>query len=619
MPPANQRPILLAATLLLIAGAVVYSNAFSDVFVGYNAARSIRDNEDIRQLWPLWRSMSLHLTGQRALADGGTFVRRPLLSLSFALNQALLGNQPWAYELVNIIIHIGAALLLFGLVRRTLQLPTLRGRLAFGPTGVATTVALLWLVHPLQTQSVTYFVQRAESLMGLFFLLTLYASARAFVDGGRGWQVAAWIACAAGMGTKEVMVAAPVVVYLYDATLVSGSLSAPLYRRAGFYAALAATWWIPAVLIAATMADVKVDFEPERTLPYLLSQPGVILHYLQLSFWPSPLYVYVNTQLFMVDPQVTPMWRIALPAAAIIALSVASIWGVWRRRWWGFLGAAFFLILAPTCTFVATNDVVQEHRMYLPLAAVVILAVVGGGMLLGRVVEPWRQRLALALVGTIALGLGWTSWHRNADYHSEMAVYHPSDLSMAHGILARYAFLRGDVDDAEARYRAALELPLDAFGVGDPAGRFHRARVHNDLGNLLVSRGALPEAEEQFAKAIALRPSFAPAQNNLAALAFLRGDIAVARRHLQDAIRLEPKEAAPHGNLGVLFATHGKPKEAAQQLEQAQQLAPYQELARKNLAAMRRLRPPNEAPIIEAVASPGLADAWVALRMRAPE
>lgn len=103
---------------------------------------------------------------------------RPLITFTFAANYAISGLQVWSYHAVNLLIHVLAALTLFGIVRRTLQGASLRARFGDVSQGLALAVALLWLVHPLQTESVTYVIQRAESLVGLWYLLTLYGAIR---------------------------------------------------------------------------------------------------------------------------------------------------------------------------------------------------------------------------------------------------------------------------------------------------------------------------------------------------------------------------------------------------------------------------------------------------------
>src|SRR4029077_15512000 len=125
-----------------------------------------------------------------------------------------------------------AGLTLFGLVQRTLLRPALHPRFGADALPLALAVALLWTVHPLQTESVTYIVQRAESLMGLFYLLTLYCFVRSLDSPAPNrWQALCFAACLTGMATKEVMVSAPLLVLLYDRTFAAGSFRAAWQQR----------------------------------------------------------------------------------------------------------------------------------------------------------------------------------------------------------------------------------------------------------------------------------------------------------------------------------------------------------------------------------------------------
>src|SRR5262249_12628893 len=137
---------------------------------------------------------------------------------TLALNYQLDGLNVRGYHAVNLTIHVAAALTLFGIVRRTLLLERVPPAVKKDAPGLALAVALLWLVHPLVTQSVVYVIQRQESFMGLFYFLTLYCVLRGAtaLRFALGWYAAAVVACTLGMGCKEVMVSAPVLVLLYD-------------------------------------------------------------------------------------------------------------------------------------------------------------------------------------------------------------------------------------------------------------------------------------------------------------------------------------------------------------------------------------------------------------------
>jgi hypothetical protein len=176
---SSRARIWLAAALLTGASVFAYANTFQVPFL-FDDMPSIVENPTIRHLWPPGQALSPPSEG------GVTVSGRPVLNLSLAVNYAISGLDLWSYHALNLAIHLLAGLTLFGVVRRTLR--TLRGRSPLAGDGsespasgllhsdsdlVAFVVAALWLLHPLQTESVTYIIQRAESLMGLFFLFTL--------------------------------------------------------------------------------------------------------------------------------------------------------------------------------------------------------------------------------------------------------------------------------------------------------------------------------------------------------------------------------------------------------------------------------------------------------------
>ena len=404
--------------LVVLAGLAAYATSFSGEFL-LDDDRLIAKNERIHELWPPWDIIA-----------GG---RRPVVELSLALNYAIGRLDVWGYHAFNLAVHILAALTLFGIVRRTLLREASRDRRQRSPSWFALAVALIWVLHPLQTQSVTYIIQRAESLMGLFYLLTLYCVVRA-ADSARErfWHVAAVVVCALGMGSKAVMVSAPLVVLLYDRVFITQSFTQILRRRWGLYAGLACTWSVLVLcgvvrgvlgLSVAGKPNVGFAFKGIAPIDYALTEPGVILYYLRLAVWPHPLC------LDYAWPVARTFGAIAVPALLVAALLAATLWAFSWKPWLGFVGAWFFLILSPTSSFIPIKDPLFEHRMYLPLTAVVVVAVaVGHGVLehlshrLARV-EAWRGIIACALVVTIAGLLASATFQRNRDYQDQHRMW----------------------------------------------------------------------------------------------------------------------------------------------------------------------------------------------------
>ncbi len=469
-PPTDEArwaPVLAGGVLVAAVG-LAYLNSFSGAFV-YDDWPAIVDNPAVRQLWP-WGA-----AGDAGLPDAG----RPLVRFSLALNHAFGGAKVFGYHALNLAIHLGAALALFGVVRRTLRLPSLRGRFGPGATGLAFAGALLWALHPLQTESVTYLVQRAESLMGLCFLLTLYGFVRSVESPAPGrWQILAALACLLGMTCKEVMVAAPLVVLLFDRTFVSGSFGEAWRRRAGFHAALAGTWLVLAWLVAgAGGRGGTAGFDaPVAWRSYALTQFHAVAHYLSLALWPHPLVFDYGVA---VAKGVGEIWPHALLVTALVAAALVALW---RRTAAGFLGVSFFLILAPSSSVVPiATETMAEHRMYLPLAA--------GSVMFAFAMH--RLLAARGLVACIALavGFGWLTHERNRDYRSELALWadtvakHP-DNARAHYNLGQQLFAAGNLAAAVPEYAAALRLAPGFLSAERSLGhayfrlgRFDEARV----------------------------------------------------------------------------------------------------------------------------------------------
>ena len=167
----------LACGVILAAGAIaVYRGSFSVPLI-FDDQSSITDNPTIRHLWPIGR---VFFPPNDAVVGG-----RPLLNFSYALNYAFGGTNVFGYHLVNLLIHVLAGCTPFGLVRRTPQRPAFAERFGSSSTLLALAVSALWTWHPVLTESVTYLSERAESLMGLFYLLTMYCFVRGATDDAR--------------------------------------------------------------------------------------------------------------------------------------------------------------------------------------------------------------------------------------------------------------------------------------------------------------------------------------------------------------------------------------------------------------------------------------------------
>jgi protein O-mannosyl-transferase len=514
---ASAVQISALAALLIVAGVSAYLTSFRGVFV-LDDVRAIVQNTSIT-------SFAGALTPPGACTVAGRPVANVSLALNYALaprdvrdvfvpdgtgpragtREAFLGNV-WGYHLLNLLTHLAAGLLLFGCLRRTLGSERLAPTFGSAATWLAFTATLIWLVHPLQTESVTYVVQRVESLMGLFYLLTLYCAIRAWEEtSARLWSAGAVVACALGMGTKEAMVTAPLVIALWDWTF------APRGRRPrwGLLAGLCATWLVLGVLVWQEHRAPSLDLQQATAARYLLTQAAVILHYLRLAAVPSPLVILYTW------PLASSFTSVAVPVAVVAVLVTLTIVGIVRRVPLAFAGAWFFLVLAPTSSVLPiVTEVAAEHRMYLPLAAVVVCVVLamflGARWLLaatGRGSSHARYAgvAAAVAVAAAASALGAQTSARNRDYWSDEALWQDAVAKQPDNERARVLYgvalmSARHFADAESQLREAVRL---APGDAVPLAR---------LGAALASQGKVDEAVAAWESAVALAPTDYPSR-----------------------------------------------------------------------------------------------------------
>jgi Flp pilus assembly protein TadD len=380
------------------------------------------------------------------------------------------------------------------------------------------------------------------------------------------------------MGCKEVMVTAPIAVYLFDAVFLSTTWRGPLRKRPILYGGLAATWIPLALLIASgpRSESAGLSLRDITIAQYLRTQPEVILHYLRLALIPYPLCIDYEW------PIVNSWAAIVIPATILLCVLGIGIRGVLRRRPWSYGILLFFLILSVTSSFVPIVIVASEHRMYLPLACLCVLGV----LCMDRAIARLPQALSASrltrpvLLASVAVTLGILTVARNEEYRSGLSMWtdvvhkRPANARARNNLGTAFQE-RGELAEAIDQFRGALKL--------NP----HYAEARYNLGSALGQKGLTDDAIVELREAARLRPNDARTENNLGYALQSRGKLDEAIVHYRAALAVKPRHVRALANLGVALALTGQARQAAPILEQAVALESDSVVAMNTLAWIR--------------------------------
>ncbi len=632
---------LIHVLLLIFVGTLVYSNTFSVPFQ-FDDAGMI----ETPFLKNLTHSEQAVVSSNR-MKD--VFSQRYFGSLSFELNRRISGAEPAGYHAVNLLIHIANAILVYLLAAATFSVPLLEAsRLREHAGYIALFSALFFISHPIQTQAVTYIVQRLASLTTLFYLLSLLSYVKyRLSSGGTGRYVyysAAFLSAALAMFTKEIAFTLPMVIMLYELMFFRGAIG----KRMLFLLPILATMLIVPLL----MVDIKqpsgnmLEKIGEATRvqtslsrwDYLFTEIRVIVTYLRLLVIPVNQnldYDYpVYRSLFETQVFLSFLLLSVLIGAAVCMLRRAnrSDQGL-RLSAFGIFW--FFITLSVESGIIPIADVIFEHRVYLPSVGAFAAFTSGIFFVLGRVGRRGIRQAVISIIIISQMIYAGAAYSRNAVWSSDVSLWEDvvkKSPQKARGRinLGNAYKTRGMIDDAIREFDATVRLRPDSVkahynlgvalwtkGLVDKAVESYKealrlnpdyAEAHNNLGVAFKTKGLMTRAEEHYLSALKLNPDYAEAHNNIGEIYGSRGLTDRALEHYKEALRLEPDFAEAHNNLGTVLRSKGMVDKAVQQYETALRLKPdfveahynlgyiyyekrMMEKARREFETVLRLRP----------------------------
>ena len=473
--------------------------------------------------------------------------KRPVVTATLALDYAIGELDVTSYHVTNLVLHLACGFVLFGFTRHLLTVSQVRDEYAGAATPIAGVATAIFLLHPIQTESVTYLIQRSEILASIGLLGALWGASAAAQPRPQARHWLAIAACAAlGTLSKPSLAILPLLFLLYDASLLGGTRLAALRPRAPLYALLAGIGVLSALAAWQQIgegASRSAGFDLSSVSPwqYLRWQLGVLPYYLRLAVWPDRLCF--DCGLDGPWPVVTSILGERLWLHVLLVSALAGFAFALRRRFpiatFSIVGSA--IVLAPTSSFVPLLDVYVEHRLYLPIGLLAILAASTGADLLRSAtlrlrLAPSQARAAgIGLAALACLALGSRTLERNRAYADPAVLYEQSiaiapqnERSMYD--LANIYSRRGDAELAVARFEANIRRhPL-------------AVRSYVNLGALYMDGGDPRRAVALWEEAAKLAPSLALVQWNLANAYLELGERERALAAAERAVALAPRD-----------------------------------------------------------------------------
>ena len=528
---------------------------------------------------------------------------RPVSRLSFALNHYFARDDVLGYHLVNLSVHLVAALFLYLFIYNTLNLPLLRPK--YGPSSyfIALLATTFWALSPVQTQAVTYVVQRMASMAAMFYVMALYFYVKGKTARGMPAKVLLYLGCTlAGLlaiGSKENAVLLPLILLLYNLMIVRGASKEALKAHGHVFLL---TWLVPLALGMAFLyfyTDVYGLiwglYEDRVFTPWqrLLTEARVVVFYIGLLLCSDPSRLSIDHDIVISSSLLSPPTTI-LSVLLIVALVAAALLLARKRPVISF-SVLFFLLNHMIESSILPLELIFEHRNYLPS----MLFFVPVAVFLFRGISHFSnkgtmQGIVTLFVVFLVIASGHATYLRNFAWNNEQSLWfdclkkYPRSFR-AHHNLGAFFYRQGHGGLARSEYLKALECK-------ELHSRKEKGITYFNLGLLLHMKGDFERAGRYYEKALAKDPCCPGAHTNLAGLLLMKNreeaDLARAKEILEAGLACRNDKEMPIAlsNLGILLMKMGRSDEALESLGRALDMAPGDPLTLLRLGYVHKQR-----------------------------
>jgi tetratricopeptide (TPR) repeat protein len=507
---------------------------------------------------------------------------RPLLMATFALNHALGGMNVFGYHLLNFFLHLLCTLLVYFVILHIFRFTDLPGEVnSLRYPLMALFAALVFGLHPVQTESVTYINGRASSLTGLFFLTSFLAYMQYRLNGKIRYLLLSTVAYACALLVKETAITLFAILLLFNVLFPHGNNFKNRWLSLIPHFLLTSLYLIIRVSFFGTL---QYDFRPLRPLyDHLLSQSRAWVHYLGTLVLPWNLNINYD---FPVSHSILE-GQVILSIFLLVGISLV-IWRLSRsNRLIGFFALWFAITLLPTNSVIALEDLVCDRWLYLSVVGYATLLALAAGWIFQKRIEAGGRAGKIVFFSLCALVVelyGYSTLLRNFDWTSPRALWEDAVAkaprnARAYTSLGVALVSQDRLEEGARRFRQAIAL--------EPRG----GQAYLNLGYVYSLQGDYDKAIEYYEQAIPLSPKLLPEIYNNLGLAYLnQGKMEESEKYLRRAIEIRPHIAAPHYNLGLYFEKRGDIDQAISYHEKANKLDPDYHLPYNALSRLYKIK-----------------------------
>ena len=538
---AGRLTVMLHLAIILVLGTVIYSNSFDCTF-HFDDIISIVKNDsikDVSDINTIWKSNS----------------RRFIAYLSLAINHHFGALNVWGYHFFNLMIHLTTSLLVYWLMFITLKTPNVKSLIPVKDhQWIALVVALIFVSHPLATQSVTYIIQRMASMVTLFYLFAIILYLKGRLNQGStslsiGYFITALIAAIFALFTKENAFTIPFVILLVEISLFKRDKIVINFSKPrtilGCIVFLSFLLLLFSRVSSSFFQTIPPSFGHTYTVTpwnYLLTQFSVIVKYIQLLCFPINLnfdYDYAISNSLM-EP------RTFLSLGFLLALVGVSIYLFKKQKLISFGIMWFFITISIESSFIPLADLIFEHRTYLPSVGFFMILTLG----IYQLIWQKNKKIALGLIFLIIGTNSFATYQRNKIWKNEGTLW--NDVIAKSPDKARPYLCRGNYYKNLKRNKEALSDFTKSISL-NPA----YIEPYNNKGTTLYNEGLLTEALSYLNYAIENSPDYTEAYINKGIVLATQKKYSKALENFNRAIEIEPNNADIYINRSLTYLNMG--------------------------------------------------------------